>query len=93
MSTEEDLIILIDFCEEMATRIRNDWSDPRTECRAIWDAHDMAHFLTGGDRTRKDWGHVRLFARDSTEDKDGASWPDVRRRLLDLYNRLEAQSE
>lgn len=91
MSNEADLMTLIDFCNGMADRIRGWWSDPRSECRAIWDAHDMAHVILGGDRQRKDWMNARAFAR--PDDSLGEAWEDVYRRMEDLIRRLEARNE
>lgn len=72
MSNEADLMTLIDFCKGMADRIRGWWSDPRSECRAIWDAHDMAHVILGGDRQRKDWMNARAFVgRDGFGHREG----------------------
>ena len=32
---------IIEKIYEMATSIRNDWSDPRSECREIWRLCDL----------------------------------------------------
>lgn len=89
MTDEADLMTLIDFCNGMADRIRGDWSDPRSD--AIWDAHDMAHVILGGDRQRKDWMNARVLAR--PDDSLGEAWEDVYRRMEDLIRRLEARNE
>lgn len=94
MSTEEslitiieDLVTIIDYCNEMAARIRSDWTDPRTECRAIFDVHDMAHALTGGDVTRAPWNYAKGWAEDE-DDYGTAAWADVIRRFDELHSRL-----
>lgn len=89
MSREDDLMTLIDFCNEMATSIRSDWSDPRSECRAIWDAHDMGHVVLGGDRVRNPWGYAHGQLLDDPE-YPSQQWPDVRLRMTELHDRLAA---
>lgn len=93
MSITDDLITIVDFCNEMATSIRGDWSDPLSECRTIWDAHDIAHVLTGGDRKIADWSHARAFSNgDDEDDRFSASWPDVRRRMAEVIKRATTAS-
>lgn len=89
MNREEDLVTLLDFCDAMASSIRGDWSDPRTQCRAIWDAHDIGHVLMGGDTTSS-WSHAREVLR--WDDGMGEAWPDVVHRMSALIRRLEEQN-
>ncbi|MBI5289944.1 MAG: hypothetical protein HY873_13305 [Chloroflexi bacterium] len=86
--TRLELLTLIDFCDQMATRIRADWTDPRRECRAIWDAHDMAHVIHGEDRVRTWQDMEAVLALPDDEGGFGEAWPDVRRRTYDLLCRL-----
>lgn len=86
MSIQDDLITLIDAADYAASVIRNDWQDPRIEVRAIWDCHDLAHVLTGGDGHRRPW----RFLSDLFYYPDGAgatSYSDVRERVLALLER------
>ncbi len=85
-----DLVTIVDFCNEMATSIRNDYTDPRSEARAIWDAHDMAHVLTGGDRTRKPWSvDWTLGDGEFDEEQFSPAASDVFRRMKELRDRME----
>ena len=97
MTSTDDLITLVDFCNEMATiirgdwaDIRGDWTDPRTECRAIWDAHDLAHFLTGGDAQR-DWTYIRSASM--FDSGDGPGIREVMGRVRELIERATAKRE
>jgi hypothetical protein len=85
VNVTEDLITLIDFCDLMATCIRDDYEDPRGECRAIWDAHDMAHARTGGDALRHPWGHFRAHCHEGGE---SVATDEILRRANDLHARL-----
>ena len=91
---EDDLMAIIDFCHEMGTSIRADWSDPRNECRAIWDAHDIAHVLTGGDARDDAWrdAHLALKHRPDDDENLSEAWPDVKRRMVDVIQRAEEKA-
>jgi hypothetical protein len=85
---EEQLMTIIDFCNEMASDIRGDWTDPRTQCRAIWDAHDLAHVLLGGDRTRS-WTYLRAMLQPVPDYAPTPAWTDVRMRMATLLKEME----
>lgn len=86
---EEDLMTIVDVCDAMARRA--DWmKNPSLEHGAIWDAHDIAHVLAGGDLTRGSWTALRS----ALEQPDpfgyfGPAWPDVRLRMADVLARAE----
>lgn len=73
----EDLLSTIDFCKEAAGVGAKE---------VIYDAHDLAVVITGGERARKwDWLHDWLSMmqpRGST-----TAWPDVRERMRDVLER------
>lgn len=88
LDKEQALVTLIDFADEMAQA----QSDYRRS--AIYDAHDMAHVLLGGDRQRAHWHSVGLMLQEG----DSApfmsqAWPDIKRRMLTLKEHLDARKK
>lgn len=87
----EDLMTLLDFCNEAAWWVNDMWhpagnSSPKPEVDAIRDAHDMAHVILGGDRTR-DWIAFADAITGWPEDMGTEAWPDVQRHCLALFQR------
>lgn len=82
-SLTDDLLTLIDFCNEMA---RSEFSTAR---QAIRDCHDIGHVLTGGDETRFPWKAIQSHLRRQLPALTPA-WPDVSRRMVALLARMEA---
>lgn len=86
-----DLITCIDFCDAMVWGIDRGGDDVSVLTLAIRDAHDIAHVLEGGDKTR-DWNTVKWLC-EQDDPAFGPAWPDVRRRMAELIERLEATDE
>lgn len=80
----DQLVTIIDFCNEMA------WSNWTFAKQAIFDAHDVAHVLLGGDRMRDTW---RFMGEATTlPDHYGTkSFPDVKRRIQAIIAEQESQ--
>ena len=74
-----DLLCIIDFCHEVAHGKGS---------LAIMDAHDIAHVLLGGDRTRK-WEWAKDWTSQPKPRDVTQAWPDVRVRMKELIERLE----
>jgi hypothetical protein len=75
----EEAEAIIDMYDLLATRIREDWTDPRSQLRAMWDLHDLWHSLNGGDSTRSPWPHLESELYVEMEDPLVAE--DVIRRM------------
>ncbi len=78
-TTEEDLMTIIDFIHDVVLRY------PEGPLPEVADAHDLAHVLLGGDKTREWDFEVAL-----DWDVGGAeSWPDVKRRFLAVLGKVD----
>lgn len=91
MSIQDDLITIIDLANECAESIDSEAFDQLYDVGMIRDLHDMAHVITGGDRTR-DWGWLAASlnpASPGDEPPRTPAWPDVKRRGIELLERLE----
>lgn len=91
----DDLVTCIDFCDGVGLAIAAGWDDITILLDGICEAHDIAHVLTGGDRTM-DWTTVLFLVADG-DDQDnpafGPAWPDVRRRMAEVIARAEGMAE
>lgn len=85
--TGNDLMTIIDFCNEMAIDIKPHYS---IMLRAIEDAHDLAHVLLGGDRIRS-WRYLEVVLQAQPEYNPTATWPDVRLRMAEVFHRATAK--
>lgn len=82
MSIQDDLITIIDLCYEAVLAGGG--------TRVMRELHDMAHVLEGGDRTRPNWLNVEtLLGFDDHLTNASPAWPDVKRRGIELLERLE----
>ena len=92
-----DLMTCLDVCDAMAHLMMSEPAGSESAyCAhlAIFDVHDVANVLTGGD-SMQGWGLLRGFIAD-TEDKKGSygpAWPDVRSRMADVLARAERMVE
>lgn len=85
---EEDLVTLLDVCDVVAWRLSySDGDRHYSYGQALFDAHDMAHVLTGGDAIRAQWPAFAAVLME--QDRwDPPSFPDVAERAHDLLARL-----
>lgn len=74
----EDLMTIIDFCNEAAGV---------GSVEAIRDAHDIAHVLLGGDKTRE-WLFISNWLNLAAPRNCTQAWPDVQDRMSVLFERL-----
>lgn len=77
----DDLLTIVDFCHEMS----HDTGFAGENYPEVADAHDLAHVLTGGDKTHT-WNLAFGWAPDDGVFTDAA--PDVFRRMDELILRL-----
>lgn len=97
--TSEDMVTLLDVCDVVAHRL---WDPKRLptsgyramrelHLRAVIEAHDMGHVLTGGDATRRPWGAFEA-ALTYRILGDPPAIEDVVERATALLSRMRVQS-
>lgn len=84
------LITCIDVCDAMAQMyLGNEQRGGIRYMSVVRQVHDIAHVLAGGDKTLS-WHTVKAMIEHEDERAAfGPAWPDVRRRMAELIERLE----